>query len=465
MNFKDRQIDEFIKTDITDVKQGKKSILIKNGLLLTMDDNQTVINDVYVFIENGLIIEIGNIKDAPKADDVIDAENGFILPGFVNAHTHVPQTLFRGIGNDKALYDWLSNHIWPMEGVMTPDDCLIGSLLTFVEMIKTGTTTFAEMYFHEDKVIKATLKSGIRGVIGYGMVDFNDEKKRIKELSLTRELLETYYKIHDRITFSVAPHAPTTCSSELLKEASKIATNYDLLTHIHVAETENEINSIKKDYNKTPIEYLNDLGILNPKTLAIHMVHLTKNDLEISKKQDIKIVHCPQSNLKLASGFMHLDKMFARNLTVGLGTDSASSNNSLDMVREMKTMAILHKALTKDASFIPASKALNIATKGGAKCLNLHDKIGSIEVGKRADIIIMDCNKSHVQPMHDPYTMIVYSMTGFDVKDTIVDGNILMKNRKLLTLNEEAIIGKVKTSITNLKNKRIEKKRSLDSSE
>ena len=408
-------------------------ILIKNGIVLLADFSFKNIN---VGIKGRAISYIGN--EEPQAQTIIDASNMMVLPGFINSHTHAGMHLFRGIADDLKLKEWLEEHIWPLEAKWVSRDFVKASTeLAVLEMIKSGITTFSDMYFFEDEVAKVVENTGIRAILGEGIIDFPTPSfaNALDTLSFVKELAYEYRE-NERINISVAPHSIYTCSLDTLKKAKEVSNEYNLRLHIHVSETLDEVLDAKRDKKKTPVEYLDSLGLINSRFVAVHFVHAEKNDINIMKQREGRIILNIQSNKKLGSGIPHVKEYMNAGLTIGIGTDSVVSNNDLDMFGEMQDIAMSDL----DPQAIRAKDVLSFATIKGAEAWGMDGFIGSIEVGKRADIILVDFMKPHLQPLYNPISSVVYAAHPEDVDSVIVDGRILMKHREMLTMDEEEIL-------------------------
>ena len=427
------------------------TILIKNTSILNPEKEINGKKDV--LIENDLISEIKDKISDDNADKVIDATDKILLPGFINTHTHLSMTLFRGLADDLSLDEWLNDNIWPMEANLNGDYCYIGALLGAVELIKSGTTTFSDMYFYMEDVAKAVEESGIRGVLSYGMIDFGDEEKRKAEIEENMNLFKNCHNTADgRIKVFFGPHSPYTASEELLKEVRKLADENDIKIHIHVSETQKEINDVSAEKGLRPFEYLDSIGFLGPDVVCAHSVWLSDDEIEIIKKHDVKISHNPCSNMKLASGIAPVSKLLENDICVAVGTDGASSNNNLDIIEELRTASLLQKVSTLDPKALTSDEALAMGTINGAKALGLDDEIGSIEVGKKADLILIDTNNANMIPDSSKLSSnIIYSANGSNVDTTICNGQILMENKKLTTLDENDIYQKAREAIDELK--------------
>jgi 5-methylthioadenosine/S-adenosylhomocysteine deaminase len=415
-------------------------ILIKDGYVITVDPQRRIFERGSVAIEGGKIVAVGKgVKT--KAETVIDARGKAVLPGLINAHTHLSMTLFRGVADDMPLMEWLETKIWPIEVNLTADDCYAGALLGCLEMIKSGTTCFADQYFYMEDVVRAVGEAGLRGVLARGIIELDDPKKRETTIREGERLVKTCHgKANGRILTMFGPHSAYTCSPECLMRVKELAKKYKVGIHTHIAETQDEIGKITKKYGKRPVEHLDSIGFLGPEVLAAHCVWVTDQEIKIAQKQGVKPVHNPVSNMKTASGMAPVPEMLAAGMPVALGTDGAASNNSLDMFDEMKFAALLNKVHKLDPTALPAQKVLEMATVNGAIALGLQDKIGSLEVGKKADIVLVDMKKPHLVPLHNVISHLVYSAVGGDVDTVIVDGKILMQGCKVLTLDEDKIL-------------------------
>ena len=423
------------------------TILIKDTFILDSNKKQSLL------IVNDKIAEIADEIDETKADKIIDGEGKILLPGFINTHTHLSMTLFRGLADDLSLDSWLNDHIWPMEANLNGEYCYIGALLGAVELIKSGTTTFSDMYFYMEDVARAVEDAGIRAVLSYGMIDFGDAEKRENEIRENLELFKNCNGMADgRIKVFFGPHSPYTASEELLIKVRELADEYDMGIHIHVSETQKEIDDISAEKGLRPFEYLDKIGFLGPDVVAAHSVWLSDEEIEIIKKNDVKISHNPCSNMKLASGIAPVSKLIENDICVAIGTDGASSNNNLDLIEELKPASLLQKVSTLNPKVLTSAEAIAMGTIKGAEALGLDDEIGSIEVGKKADIILIDTNCANMVPDSSSLSSnIIYSANGSNVDTTICDGKILMENKKLTVLDEQEIYKKAREAIDELK--------------
>jgi 5-methylthioadenosine/S-adenosylhomocysteine deaminase len=420
-------------------------LLITGGAVVTMNSDRRVFENGFVAIRGERIFDVGDAADLKtkgyKAGRVIDARDKVVLPGLINTHTHIPMTLFRGVADDLDLQDWLTKYIFPAEAKnVTRDFVVAGARLGLAEMIRGGTTTYADMYYFEDAIAEETRKAGMRGTLGETVIDFPapDNKTWGAAISYTESFVKRW-KGDALITPAIAPHAPYTVSSEHLKQVKSFADQYDVPVLTHLAEAPTETKTIAEKYNTSPALYLEGLGFLSRRLLAAHVVHVNDREIEILKEREVGVAHCPQSNMKLASGTAPIPRMLKSSLRVGLGTDGAASNNDLSMWGEMDTAAKLHKLVTMSPTVLTAGQALEMATIGGARALHMEREIGSLETGKRADLIVVDLSDLSLTPMYNVISHLVYAANASDVTDTIVNGRLLMRNRRLLTLDEAAV--------------------------
>ena len=410
-------------------------ILIKNAQILTMTAPELQKGDILIIEDK--IAAVGQVprEMLTGSEKVIEADNHLAMPGLINAHTHAAMTLLRSYADDLELMTWLHDEIWPAEDKMDAEDIYWGTMLAIAEMIKGGTTTFADMYGpFMDKVAEAVTSSGIRANLSRGCVGAADpEKIKIAE---NIALFEQYNNGADgRIKLWFGPHAPYTCSKEYLQKLAQAAWERGSGIHVHLAETTSELEQIKEGYGLSPVEYLAQAGIFDGPCLAAHGVWLSDEEIAFLKGKDVSVAHNPVSNMKLSSGAAPVAKMLACGLNVGLGTDGASSNNSLDMFKEMAAAAFLSKLSTMEPTSLPAYEVLKMATVGSAKALHWDKEIGTLEAGKKADLILLDLNQPHFCPWNNSVNDLVYSAKSSDVTHTIVNGQILMEERKLLTID------------------------------
>ena len=419
-------------------------LVVAGGVVLTADQDWNMYDPGAVAVDRGAIVGLGpreEIEKAYRGRQQIDASGRLVMPGLINAHTHAPMTLFRGIADDLPLETWLYDYIWPAEAKWVgPDFVRLGTQLAAAEMIRSGTVLFCDMYFFEDDIAEACKEAGLRVVIGEGLVDFPNPDYKTPEEGLERnEYLLHKWGNDSLVVPSIQPHSPYAASSSLMQAGKELADRYGVPYLLHVSETQSEVQESIEKHGRTPIGRLADLGVLGPTTVAIHGVHLTDEDIELLAQYDAGVVHCPESQLKLASGFTPVPKLLEAGVTVGLGTDGAASNNDLDMFGEMGTAAKVHKMIAGDPTVVHARQALSMATLEAARVLGLEDRLGSLEVGKRGDIIVLDLDVPHMVPMYNVTSHLVYAAHSSDVRTVIIDGRVVMRDRELLTLDEEEI--------------------------
>lgn len=424
-------------------------IHIRNTTILTMNqEEEPFIGDIVIHndqIEHVIRIDqqsIESIIPPLTGDDVqvIDGTGKVTMPGLINAHQHTPMNLLKGFSDDLKLMDWLEKKMFPAEARMTPEDIYWGSQLSMAEMIRSGTTTFADMYMHMNQIAQAVDEVGMRASLTRGLVFHDDDQGvRIREAI---ELVENWHRqAEGRITTMFGPHAPYTCPPEPLQEVMRLAKQYDLPIHIHLAETKEEVITMRERYQQTPTQYLYELGLFEQlHVMLAHSVHLTKRDIQYLKGMRGGVIHNPVSNLKLGCGIAPITEMKQQGITVGLGTDGAGSATTLDMFQEIKAATWLQKLDYGDPTVLPAYQSLQMATIESAKLLAIDHETGSLEVGKKADMILIGLNRPHLQPVHNIVSLLAYSVNGADVDTTIVNGKILMQNRQLLTLDEQEVM-------------------------
>lgn len=411
--------------------------------ILTQNASREVIRNQSIFIDEGRIVEIGDGISC-EADHVLDGRRKVVLPGLVNTHTHLSMTLLRGYADDMPLRDWLGTKIWPLERKLTGELCYAGASLGCLEMIRTGTTCFLDMYFFVEDVAKAVDKAGLRAFLSHAIIDLfaSDKAKELGEMA--QDTIQAISALgNPKINFAVAPHSPYTCSSETLLKAKEIAMKERVPLHTHMAETRAEQVEFEKTHGTREVEYLDKIGFLCENLVSAHCVWLTRSEVNILGKRHVKVSHCPVSNMKLAEGGVApLPEMFDSHVTVGLGTDGAASNNSLDMFDTMKICALVHKAHRWDPTILPAQKVLDLATIEGARALGVSESLGSIEEGKLADLVLVDLRSPNLAPIHGRDTIIsdmVYSAKGSDVDTTIVEGKPIMVGKRFISLDDNAI--------------------------
>lgn len=421
-------------------------ILIENGTILTMDSHNSTIENGFLGIRGDTISSIGEAgTETLEGKKNIDARGGLILPGLINGHTHAAMTLFRGLADDLPLMDWLNNYIFPAESKLDAESIFAGTLLACAEMILSGTTTFCDMYLFEEEVARAGKAAGMRCLVGEVLYDFDSPNYGSIEngLRYTETLIQTW-RNDPLISIAVEPHALFTCSPDLLTAANDLALRYEIPLITHLAETRSEVDEILERYGKRPVEHLRSLGILGPHLIADHCVHLNEDDIALLAEYEVKAIHNPESNMKLASGIAPIPDMLRKEITVGLGTDGCASNNNLDLFTEMDMAAKLHKINTMDTTVMDALTVLRMATIEGARALGISDITGSLEKGKKADVIIVDLKKPHLTPIYNPYSHLVYAARGNDVSHSVINGQLVMEGRKLLILDVDEVMTKAR---------------------
>jgi 5-methylthioadenosine/S-adenosylhomocysteine deaminase len=432
-------------------------ILICNGRVLTMDPRQDMIADGAVAIRGDRIAAVGGSGTVGvlPARKRIDARGGIVMPGLINTHTHAAMTLFRGLADDVALTSWLNDYIFPAEATLDHREVYCGALLACAEMILSGTTTFCDMYLFEDAVARAAQAAGMRAVVGEVLFDFPSPHYGPLEqgFTYTEALIETY-RNDPLITIAVEPHSPYLCAPPLLQRAFELAGRHGLPMVIHLAETEGEVHSLRQRFGRTPVEHLESLGVLGPNVLACHCVRLTETDIERLQRHGVKVSHNPESNMKLASGIAPVPELLAAGVCVGIGTDGAASNNNLDLFLEMDTAAKLHKVHRLDPTAVDAATVLRMATCEGARALGLQDRIGSLEAGKQADVIVLDTRRPHWTPLYHPASQLVYAARGSDVTTAIINGRVVLENGRILTFDVEKAMDDVNRIAGQIANRR-----------
>ena len=432
-------------------------LIILGGKVLLIDAKNTCLDNTAIAINEGNIIAIDQPEKITRqysARKTITAKDSLVMPGFVNCHTHAAMTCFRGIADDMELMDWLNNYIFPAEAKNVNKDLAYwGSLLACAEMIKSGTTTFCDMYIFEDETARAAKQAGMRCIIGEVLFDFPSPNSKTPQegLDYTRMLIEKWQN-DPLISIIVEPHALYTCSPDLLAKAKKLADDYSVPLGIHLLENKSEKEQLQKKFGKDAVIFLKDIGYLNERFLALHCVCLTAEDIRLFADYGVKVSHNPASNMKLASGVAPVPDMLKAGITVGLGTDGCASNNTLDMIKEMSTAAKLHKVARLDPTVMNAQTVVRMATIEGAGALGMYKITGSLEVGKKADIIIIGLNKPHLTPLYNEYSHLVYAASGADIDTVLINGKVVMENRSLLTIDETEVMQKVREIAVNIKN-------------
>lgn len=416
-------------------------LIITGGTVLTMTPGSEPLRDGAVAVRDGRIVAVApaaELIDLAPTTTLLDAGGGLIMPGFVNTHTHLAMTLLRGYADDYALQEWLSQHIWPAErSLMRPETVALGTRLAVAECLRAGVTCVCDMYFFSQLIAEELAAAGLRAVVPESLIDFPTPSSPTPDdaLRLARDLMERFRE-HPLIRPAIAPHAPYSVSAANLVKAAELADDFGTPLIIHLAETRNEVDSILKDKGVTPVAYLADLGILSERTVAAHCVHVSPDDIDILAELGVGVASNPVSNLKLASGVAPVPQMLAAGIKVGLGTDGAASNNTLDLLRDAQIAALLYKGVSADPTCMPARQVVELLTIGGARVLGLADRIGTLEAGKDADIICLGVDAPHATPLHDPYSHVAYAARAADVHHVLVRGRVVMQGRHLLTLDE-----------------------------
>jgi 5-methylthioadenosine/S-adenosylhomocysteine deaminase len=424
------------------------SLLLTAAWVLTMNQEDEVFAPGAVAVRDSHLVAVGPQEELAgrfTAKRVLEYPQGLILPGLINAHTHAAMALFRGLADDLPLEDWLNSHIFPAERHLDYDFVYWGTRLAVAEMLLSGTTTFCDMYLFTDSVAQAAVDTGIRAVVGEVLYDFPSPNYGSPEngLKFTEELCRAYQG-HPRVRVAVQPHAVYTCSPDLLEKSMAVADRYRTRWIIHLAETAREVADCLEHYGATPVGHLHRLGLLKGNTVADHAVALTDTDMDLLAASGAGVAHCPESNMKLASGIAPVTDLLARGVPVGLGTDGCASNNNLDMLSELDTAAKLAKVRGLDPTALPAREALALATRQGARVLGLEDEVGRLAPGLKADLVVIDLDQPHLTPMYDPYSHLVYAATGADVQTVVVDGRVLVEDRQLLALDLAETLGRAR---------------------
>ena len=421
-------------------------VVIQGGTLLTMSAKMDMVEDAVVGIKDGRITLVDKNRRL-QAGAIVDAAGCLVLPGLVNTHTHLPMVCFRGLADDLPLMDWLTHHIFPLEARFVNKKMVYdGSLLAMAEMILSGTTTFCDGYFFENQIAEAVQACGMRAVVSQGFADFAtpDNPTFEKIMEAADRFVSRWLSCAPMITPAFFCHSPYTCSPQTLVNVKAAAREAGILYLTHLLENKDEIDTIEKRYGKKPVRHLLDLGVLDHRTIAVHCNWLTAEDMAVFADLGVSVSHNPVSSMKLAAGAAPVPQMLASGIAVGLGTDGAASNNALDMFREMDTSAKIHKVTSLNPTVMNAETVVRMATIGGARVLGMDGLIGSIEVGKKADIILVDMNQPHLTPLYNPYSQLVYAARGADVKTSIINGKMVMDKRRLTTIDLPAVMNNVR---------------------
>ena len=421
------------------------SLIVTGGAVVTVDTSNRVIASGAVAINGRDIVAVDTadaIAQRFSAAETIDATGQVVLPGLINTHTHAPMVLYRGLADDLALMEWLQKYIFPAEAkTVTPEFVRAGTRLAALEMIQSGTTAYADMYYFEEEIAKATKEAGIRGVLGQTIIQFPVPDAKTPADSIARAVaFIKQWRDDELIVPAIAPHAMYTLDAATLKTIRATADSEKAPVIIHLAETRDEVKVAREKYKMTPTRFLESINFWGPRTLAAHAVHVSPADIAILARRGVGLSHNPESNMKLASGTAPVPDMQTAKIAVGLGTDGAASNNDLDMFEAMRQAAFLHKLQRNDPRVLPATTALRMATLDGARALGMDKMIGSLETGKRADLIVVSMRGARQTPMYDPISHLVYVSRGDDVQTTIVNGKVVMRDRRVATLDEKAVL-------------------------
>ncbi len=418
----------------------KIDLMVKGGTVLTLDNGSHRIDSGAVAIKEGRIEALGPEEELRKyeAAETLDAKGGLIMPGLVNCHTHAAMTLFRGMADDLPLMEWLQSHIFPAEAKLCPEFIETGATLACAEMIRGGVTTFVDMYLWEDTVARAVDRAGLRALVGEVLYDFPSPHygEIDSGFDFTADFIDQY-RDHPRISVVIMPHALYTCSPSLLEKAWGMSEEKGAGLHIHLSESAFETAQVEEAYGLRPVAHMESLGLLSDRVLVAHAVDLNDEEIALLAERGVRAAHCPESNMKLASGVARLPEMLAAGIPIGLGTDGAASNNDLSMLGEMHSCAMIHKVTKMDPTVAPAEQVLALATGAAAQAVGMGSEIGSLEKGKRADLLVLDLDRPHMVPMFSPESHLAYTALPSDVRHTVVEGEVLMADRELRTIDME----------------------------
>ncbi|UCE82559.1 MAG: amidohydrolase [Deltaproteobacteria bacterium] len=430
-------------------------LLIHNAMVMTLNDAADIFQPGAVAIRDDEIVWVGpedSWAEQFEPREKLNMAGGLVMPGLINAHTHAAMTCFRGLADDLPLSVWLNDHIFPAEKKISGEVVYKGTLLACAEMILGGITTFCDMYLFEDQVARAAHEASMRALVGEVLYDFPSPNYGPPEkgLAFTRDLIQAWQG-DPLISVAVEPHAVYTCSPELLYACRDISEDFRVPMIIHLAESQDEVNQVKERYGLSPVDHLKQLDLLSPQLIADHCVVLTEEEMDVLAESGVRVVHNNESNMKLANGVAPVAKLLERGVPVGLGTDGCASNNNLDMLAEMDSVAKLHKVYRMDPTIMDAKTVIRLATRGGARVLGLEEQIGSLEPGKKADIIGLDLDKPHLTPLYNIYSHVVYAASAADVTLNIINGGVVMRNRELLTLDVERVMSEVRAIAKQIK--------------
>jgi 5-methylthioadenosine/S-adenosylhomocysteine deaminase len=434
--------------------RGEADLLILGGIVVTMDPDHTVLSAGALAVRDGRILEVGprpEVTGRFAAKRTIEAGGGLILPGLIDGHTHLPMTLFRGLADDLPLHTWLEQHVWPAEHrFLNPETVRWGTRLGAAELIRSGVTTCCDMYFYEGSVAEAVREAGLRAILGHAVIEAGSAAADVERMVSDVERFVEQWRSDERIVPAIAPHAPYTISPELFRRLHALAERLAVPLLTHLAETQDEGRDILARYGRTPTRHLAELGVLDERLIAAHCVWLDAAEIELLATRRTGIVHCPRSNLKLASGVAPVPDLLRAGALVGLGTDGAASNNELDLLSEIQVAALIHKGVRLDPLAVPALAALEMATIGGARALKLDHLTGSLEAGKRADLIVVDLDENNLVPLYDPVSHLAYAVAAADVRTVVIDGRVILDDGKLLTLDEPEVRRQVRALATDI---------------
>lgn len=423
---------------------------IYNATIITVDEKNSIYTNGAMVIKDGKITNIGDIKDIKFEGKKIDMHGKIIMPGLINAHTHTHSPLFRNILDDMRLMDWLKKGLWPLEKKITAEYAKIATACSCLEFIRNGITTYIDQFFYANDIAEIAHKSGLRVFLAATVLTAGCAETK-NTIEVAEKFIKRWKEKESLVYPCIGPHAPYSVSEEDWKKLVEISKKYDVLIHTHISETEDENKQIYEKYNCSPTEWLNSLGVFNQKTIAAHSIHVSDEDLEIYKNNNVIAVYNPVSNLKLVSGIMPLVKMHEKGIIVAIGTDGAQSNNSMDLLQDIKIGSLIQKQKQEDESFFDSETAIRMMTINGAKALGKEEEFGSLEKGKKADFISFDSKSINFTPLDKTnikniYSAIIYSATGKDVQDTVVEGKWLMKNKKVQTFKEKEVLAKIQNA-------------------
>jgi 5-methylthioadenosine/S-adenosylhomocysteine deaminase len=424
-------------------------VLVLGGIVITMDEQRRILPDGGLAIRGNAIVAVGSrapIAAAYNSATVVDATGCLVIPGLIDAHTHIPMTLFRGLADDLPLHSWLEQHVWPAERkFINPESVRSASRLGVAELLRSGVTTLCDMYFYEDEVATVVDELGMRGILANAHFDATATSKADREHTLGEaEQFLARWRGHSRIVPALGPHAPYTVGPDLYRSLHALAERMEVPVVTHLAETREEGRDIRQRYGRTPIRHLENLGLVNDRLVAAHCVWVDGGEIDLLAGARTGVVHNPRSNLKLASGIAPVPDMLRAGVLVGLGTDGAASNNALDLLAEIQVAALIHKGVRLDPLAVPATVAIEMATIGGARALKLDHLVGSLEVGKRADFVVIDLDEDNLVPLYDPMSHLAYAAAAADVRTVVIDGRIVLRDRVLTTADEEEIRRRVR---------------------